>query len=44
MKKIQENLRACLKKHTAAHPEFLETSALKNEGIAEFKAVITALQ
>lgn len=43
MKKIQEGLRVCLKKHTAAYPEFLETSALKNEGIAEFRATIVSL-
>ena len=44
MEKIQEDLRASLKKHPAAHPEFVETSSLKNDGIAEFRAVITALQ
>ncbi len=43
MEKIQEGLRACLKKHTAAYPEFLETSALKNKGIPEFQATITSL-
>ena len=44
MAKIQENLRAILKKHPAAHPEFVQTSALKNQGVDEFRAVITALQ
>lgn len=44
IEKIRNGLQNCLKKHTAAHPDFLETSALKNEGIAEFKATITALQ
>lgn len=44
LEKIQENLKASLKKHPAAYPEFLETSALKNEGVAEFRATITALQ
>ena len=41
---IEEKLRACLKKHVAAHPEFHRTSALKNKGIAEFRAIITALR
>lgn len=44
MEKIQDKLRISLKKHTAAHPEFLETSAIKNKGIAEFRATIAALQ
>ncbi len=44
MQKIQEKLRLSLKKHTAAYPEFLETSALKNKGIADFRAAITVLQ
>lgn len=44
IEKIKSDLRACLKKHAAAHPDFLETSALKNKGIAEFRATITALQ
>jgi GTP-binding protein len=44
MQKIQADLKAVLKKHTAAHPELLETSALKNEGLAEFRSIITALR
>lgn len=44
MEKIQGNLRISLKKHGAAHPEFIETSSLKKGGIEEFRAVITALQ
>ena len=44
MQEIQEKLRTVLKKHPAAHPDFVETSALKNEGIAEFRSVITQLQ
>lgn len=44
MQKIQEDLRAVIKKHSAAHPEFVETSALKNKGIAEFRAVIAAMR
>lgn len=44
MEKIQENLHASLKKHSAAHPDFIETSSLKNGGIADFRCVITALQ
>ena len=44
MEKIQEDLQNSLKKHGAAHPEFLKTSSIKNEGIKEFQAVITALQ
>lgn len=43
MQKIQDDLRSCLKKHPAAHPEFLETSSLKNAGLAEFRATITSL-
>lgn len=41
--KIKEDLSAALKKHPAAYPEFLETSALKNKGLAEFRATIAAL-
>jgi len=44
MEQIQENLRTVLKKHVAAHPEFIQTSSLKDKGIKEFRAVITALQ
>ena len=44
MQKIQGVLRSSLKKHVAAHPEFVETSSLKNAGIAEFRSIITALQ
>lgn len=42
--KIEDNLRAVLKKHSAAHPEFIYTSALKDRGIAECRAIITALR
>ena len=41
---IEEKLRACLKKHVAAHPEFHRTSALKGDGIAEFRSIIAALR
>ncbi len=44
IEKIETDLRACLKKHIAAHPEFHRTSALKGKGIAEFRAIITALR
>jgi GTP-binding protein len=44
MVKIEEDIRAVLKKHTAAHPELIHTSAIKNQGIAEFQATITALR
>ena len=42
--KIEADLKASLKKHVAAYPEFLRTSALKDKGVAEFRTVITALQ
>lgn len=44
MEKIQEELGASIKKHPAAHPEFVKTSSLKNEGLSDLRAVITALQ
>ncbi len=44
MQIIEEDLKASLKNHTAAYPEFLHTSTLKDQGIAEFRAMITALQ
>lgn len=44
IEKIENDLKICIKKHVAAYPEFLRTSSLKNQGIAEFRAVITALQ
>ncbi len=44
MEKIQADLKACLKKHGAAHPDFVQTSALKNKGIENFRTIITALQ
>lgn len=44
MVKIEENLRASLKKHVAAHPEFLQTSSVKEDGLAEARATITALR
>lgn len=43
MEKIKENLRAVLKKHPAAHPDLLETSSLKDQGLPELRATITAL-
>ncbi len=43
MEKIKADLRAILKKHPAAHPEFLETSSLKNQGLPELRATITSL-
>lgn len=43
MEKIQQKLRGSLKNHVAAHPEFIETSSLKNGGIAEFRAIIASL-
>lgn len=44
IEKIEAVLKASLKKHVAAHPEFLRTSALENKGIEEFRTVITALR
>ena len=44
MEKIKNNLSAVLKKHTAGYPDFLETSAIKDKGIAEFRAVIAAMR
>ncbi len=44
MIKIEEDLRASLSKHVAAHPEFLHTSSVKEQGIAEARATITALR
>ena len=41
---IEEKLRNCLKKHVAAHPEFHRTSALKGDGVAEFRSIIAALK
>ena len=41
---IEEKLRACLKKHVAAHPHFHRTSALKGKGIAEFRSIIANLK
>lgn len=43
MERIKENLRAVLKKHPAAHPDLLETSSLKDQGLPELRATITAL-
>jgi GTP-binding protein len=44
MEKIEADLRSSLKAHVAAHPEFVKTSSLKNQGIAEFRGIITALR
>lgn len=44
LKKIEEDLRSSLKKHVAAHPEFIHTSSLKDKGVAELRATITALR
>lgn len=44
MVKIEEDLCASLSKHVAAHPEFLQTSSVKEQGIAEARATITALR
>lgn len=41
---IEDKLRISLKKHVAAYPEFHRTSALKNQGIAEFRSIIGALR
>ena len=41
---IEEKLRNCLKKHVAAHPHFHRTSALKGDGVAEFRAIIASLR
>jgi GTP-binding protein len=43
LEKIKENLSAVLKKHPAAYPEFIETSSLKDKGLAELRATITSL-
>jgi len=44
MDKIEADLRASLKNHIAAHPHFHKTSSIKNQGVAEFRAIITALR
>ena len=44
LEKIESDLRASLAKHVAAHPEFLRTSSIKNDGIADVRATITALR
>lgn len=41
---LKEKILAGLKKHPAAYPDILLTSSVKNEGIAEFRATITAQQ
>lgn len=41
--KILAQVEADVKKHPAAHPELLQTSAEKGAGIAELRAVIAAL-
>ena len=43
MDEIEKKLQQSLKNHPAAHPEFLKTSALKNKGLSEVKAVIAGL-
>lgn len=42
--KHAENLRAALKKHPAAYPEFYETSSLKGQGLDIVRAAIMDLQ
>jgi GTP-binding protein len=42
--KLLSSLQAALKKHPAAYPEFIATSALKNKGLDELRAVIIAQQ
>lgn len=44
LEKIKDKLTTVLKTHNAAYPEFLETSSLKDKGIAEFRAVIAAMR
>ena len=44
IEKIETDLKTCLKKHVAAYPEFLRTSALKDKGVAEFRTVIAGLK
>lgn len=44
MVKIEDGLRASLSKHVAAHPEFLRTSSLKNEGLADVRATLNQLR
>lgn len=44
LEKIILDLEVAIKKHPAAYPEFLETSALKNNGISDLRAVISQLQ
>lgn len=44
LEKIEENLQAVMKKHPAAFPEILKTSSVKDDGIKQFRAVITQLQ
>ena len=43
LEKTKENLQHVIKKHPAASPDILETSSLKNQGIAELRAFITDL-
>jgi len=43
MEKIKADLSAVLKKHPAAYPGFIETSSLKDKGLAELRATLTAL-
>lgn len=44
LEKIKEDLGAVLKKRPAAFPNFIETSSLKDQGLLELRATITALQ
>ncbi len=44
IEKIESTLEASLKKHVAAYPEFLRTSALKDIGIAEMRAALAAFK
>jgi GTP-binding protein len=44
IEKIESTLQASLKSHVAAYPTFLRTSALKDQNIDQFRAVIAALK
>ena len=43
VKRVTEEVHTALKSRPAAHPEVIATSSEKGEGIAELRAVITAL-
>jgi len=44
LESVQEKIIKELKKHPAAFPEIIHTSAVQNDGLEDLRAVITALQ